>query len=317
MPKTKLKPKRNALVSRLGANKRHAIVKHQPPQLPTVAEAVERVLIQGDLSPLTPEQRVQYYKAVCVSLNLNPLTSPFTYILFREPGGNERLQLYANKSCAEQLRRLHGVSVVSSRKEVADSICMYEVDVRDRTGRTDSAAGAVPLYKFKEGKRVDLTGTEWCNAIMKSHTKAKRRATLSICGLAFLDESELDGVQAIGGVTPQGRIYRYEEPNNGRAAAQEVAEEKKKQFEDRDKSRKAVDCLFYVELPDGVSEFLNVKAFGEAQNEVAQEGLRLILKSHAKTMTAGGGALVTPEKLAAFLKELNEAGVTVSKLQAA
>lgn len=313
MPKIKQKPKRTALVSRSGANRR-AIVKQAPP---TVAEAVERVLIQGDLSPLTPEQRVQYYKAVCVSLNLNPLTSPFTYILFREPGGGEKLQLYANKSCAEQLRRLHGVSVLASRKEIADAICMYEVDVRDRTGRTDSAAGAVPLYKFKDGKRIDFTGTEWCNAIMKSHTKAKRRATLSICGLAFLDESELDGVQPIGGVTPQGRIYRYEEPDNGHMASQEIASEKKQQLEDRDKSRKAVDCLFYVELPDGMNEFLNVKTFGEAQSEVAQEGLRIILKGHAKTMTAAGGALVSTEKLASFLKELNEAGVSVNKLQAA
>lgn len=184
----------------------HAIVKRE---LPTLAESVERVLIQGDLSPLQPPERIQYYKAVCKSLNLNPLTSPFTYILFREPSGGERLQLYANKSCAEQLRKMHGVSVLASRKEIANDICMYEVDVRDRTGRTDSAAGAVPLYKFKDGKRINLIGVEWCNAVMKAHTKAKRRATLSICGLAFLDESELDGIQAIGGVTPEGRIYRY------------------------------------------------------------------------------------------------------------
>jgi hypothetical protein len=312
MRKTKAKPKQNALASKSGANSR-VIVKHE---LPTVVEAVERVLIQGDLSPLTSEQRVQYYKAVCGSLNLNPLTSPFTYILFREPGGGEKLQLYANKSCAEQLRRLHGVSVVSSRKEIADSICVYEVDVRDRTGRTDSAAGAVPLYKFKDGKRIDFTGVEWCNAIMKSHTKAKRRATLSICGLAFLDESELDGVQAVGGVTPQGRIYRYEEPTNGtHEAALAVVEKRAKEHKERDTSRAATDCLFYVET-DPV-EFLNVKAFGEAQNEVAQEGLRMILKSHVKTMTAGGGALVLPEKLDSFLKELNDAGVAVKKLEAA
>lgn len=210
MPKTKQKPKPNALVSRRGRNNRHALAnalsKREPP---TVAEAVEKVLIQGDLSPLTPEQRVDYYKKVCLSLSLNPLTNPFLYILFREAGGGEKLQLYATKSCAEQLRKLHGVSVDTSQKAIEDDICSYEVSVHDRTGRTDSALGAVPLYKFKDGKRINLAGVEWCNAVMKAHTKAKRRATLSICGLAFLDESELDGIQAIGGVTPEGRIYRY------------------------------------------------------------------------------------------------------------
>lgn len=206
MPKTKPKRNRSALVLRRGRSNHHAITKREPP---TVAEAVEKVLIQGDLSPLTPEQRVDYYKKVCLSLSLNPLTNPFLYILFREVGGGEKLQLYATKSCAEQLRKLHGVSVDTSQKMIEDDICSYEVSVHDRTGRTDSALGAVPLYKFKDGKRIDLSGVEWCNAVMKAHTKAKRRATLSICGLAFLDESELDGIQAIGGVTPEGRIYRY------------------------------------------------------------------------------------------------------------
>lgn len=206
MPKTKPKRNHNALVLKRGRNNRHALAKREPP---TVAEAVEKVLIQGDLSPLTPEQRVDYYKKVCLSLSLNPLTNPFLYILFREAGGSEKLQLYATKSCAEQLRKLHGVSVDSSQKAIEDDICSYEVGVHDRTGRTDSALGAVPLYKFKDGKRINLIGVEWCNAVMKAHTKAKRRATLSICGLAFLDESELDGIQTIGGVTPEGRIYRY------------------------------------------------------------------------------------------------------------
>jgi hypothetical protein len=180
------------------------------PQL-SLSEKIEKVLIGGDLSPLTPEERVDYSKKVCLSIGLNPMTRPFDYILFKEfEGGSAKLSLYANKSAAEQLRKMHGVSVVKSEKTIENDCAIYEVTVQDRTGRTDSAAGIVPLFRFKDGKRIDFTGREWANAVMKAHTKAKRRATLSICGLAFLDESELDTMRVVGGVTPDGRIFRYE-----------------------------------------------------------------------------------------------------------
>jgi hypothetical protein len=201
-------------------------------QIVSVPEAIEKVLIKGDLSDLQPQDRLDYYKRVCTSLGLNTLTKPFDYILFREfEGSPPKLVLYANKSCTEQLRKIHGVSVLPPlRRELTEDICMVEADVRDRTGRTDSATGSVSLYKFKDGKRIKLADKELCNAIMKCETKAKRRATLSICGLAVLDESELDTVQVVGGVTPDGRIYQFREPNvptNGsHEAAQEVAERK-------------------------------------------------------------------------------------------
>jgi hypothetical protein len=206
--------------------KPHAIVKTEPP---TVAEAIEKVLITGDLTPLTPEQRVQYYKAVCQSLGLNPLTNPFMYILFREfDGSPAKLQLYATKSCSEQLRKIHGVSVIpNSERRVIENgeRCIVDLALVDRTGRTDTGQGVVALYKFKDGKRLDLTAREYDNAIMKTHTKAKRRGTLSICGLAFLDESELDHVQVIGGVTRDGRIYQFAdtEPQQPRQLSENAA----------------------------------------------------------------------------------------------
>jgi hypothetical protein len=176
----------------------------------SLAESVEKVLIAGDLSPLTPAERVDYYKKVCMSLGLNPLTSPFMYILFQEPGmGPAKLSLYATKSCAEQLRKLHGISVLTHTQKIENDMCYVEVQVQDRTGRTDMSMGVVPLWKVKDGKRIDYTGKDLANALMKCSTKAKRRATLSIAGLAFLDESELDTMQVVGGVTPDGRIYQY------------------------------------------------------------------------------------------------------------
>ena len=55
-------------------------------------------------------------------------------------------------------------------------------------GRSDESIGAVAL----EG----LRGNDLANAYMKCETKAKRRVTLSICGLGFLDETEVADVGA-------------------------------------------------------------------------------------------------------------------------
>src|SRR5690606_14334225 len=45
------------------------------------------------------------------------------------------------------------------------------------------------------GKIVPLGPDELANALMKAETKAKRRATLSICGLGMMDESEIETVE--------------------------------------------------------------------------------------------------------------------------
>jgi hypothetical protein len=55
-------------------------------------------------------------------------------------------------------------------------------------GRVDESIGALPIDK--------LQGEARANALMKCETKAKRRVTLSICGLGMLDESEIEGAQA-------------------------------------------------------------------------------------------------------------------------
>jgi len=198
-----------------------------------ISEPLERVLIIGDLKDLSPEQRVEYARSMGRSLGFNMLTRPFDYILFREfDGGPERLELYLNARGAAQLRKIHRISIVpgSLKRVIHDEHCMVSVDVRDGWGTTDSATGSLTLYKFKNKEKVPLMGREWDNAIMKCETKAKRRATLSICGLAMLDDSQLDTMQVIGGVTPEGRIFKYPEleenvgaPTGTHEAAQAVA----------------------------------------------------------------------------------------------
>lgn len=142
---------------------------------------IEQVLVMGDLAKLTPDQRNLYYKAVCESLGLNPLTRPFEYITL-----NGRLTLYARKDCTDQLRKIHGVSIRIVDRTSVDGVMIITAQATDKSGRVDESTGAVSVS--------NLRGEALANATMKAETKAKRRVTLSICGLGFTDESEIDGI---------------------------------------------------------------------------------------------------------------------------
>ena len=150
--------------------------------------ALEAYIAAGDIGRLDPSQRIALYRAVCDSLGLNPLTQPFEYLTL-----NGKVQLYAKKSATEQLRQIHGVSVLSLEQEMRGDILCMTARVRDRSGREDIATGAVNLK--------GLAGEALANGYMKCETKAKRRATLSICGLAMLDETEIDSVPNAKAIT--------------------------------------------------------------------------------------------------------------------
>jgi hypothetical protein len=149
---------------------------------PEVAEVIERALIEGDLKPLTPAQRVVHYNRVCESMLLNPVTRPFDYILYQN-----KLVLYPNKNCAEQLRRIHGVSIKIVSRDKMESIYSIIVQAKDKLGREDESTAYLDLS--------GLAGLALSNALMKCETKAKRRVTLSICGLGMTDESEWEDVE--------------------------------------------------------------------------------------------------------------------------
>lgn len=145
------------------------------------AKAIEQVLLGSDLSKLSADQRLNYYNQVCQSLGLNPLTKPFAYITL-----NGKLQLYALKDATEQLRKIHGVSITEVSSMQVGDVFVVTAKAADRSGRTDAATGAVAVGNLK--------GESLANALMKAETKAKRRATLSICGLGMLDETDTDTI---------------------------------------------------------------------------------------------------------------------------
>lgn len=142
-------------------------------------DTITNLVLGGDLSKMDNKARVGYYVQLCQSLSLNPHTQPFQILKFQ---GKEIM--YATKSCTEQLRKLWGVSVTKLERHQEGDVLVVVAYVVDGTGRTDAGTGAVPV--------TNLKGEALANAFMKAETKAKRRATLSICGLGILDESELD-----------------------------------------------------------------------------------------------------------------------------
>jgi hypothetical protein len=145
------------------------------------AAVLEQVVLNGDLAALKPMERVLYYRRVCESLNLNPLTQPFSYLRLQN-----RLTLYANSDCADQLRALHGISVRVASAAVEGDLYVVRVEAQDKAGRTDSDLGAVAINQ--------QAGEHKANLMMKCLTKAKRRVTLSICGLGWADMIEMETV---------------------------------------------------------------------------------------------------------------------------
>lgn len=146
-------------------------------------EALERLVVGGDVSSLTPQQRVQYYYARCQAAGVDPRANPFAYLNL-----SNKLVLYAQKSCTDQLIANHHLTV-----EVRHSQTL-EGEVYEVTARVTRADGT----HVDDVGCVSLAGTrgeQRCNAIMKAVTKAKRRAVLSACGLGMLDETEVSSIQ--------------------------------------------------------------------------------------------------------------------------
>lgn len=144
-------------------------------------DALLAKLIGSDLAKLTTAERVELYRTTCASLGLNPYSRPFEYIWL---GG--RLVLYAKKDATDQLRKRDRISTRIINQTVNDDVYVVTVQAMTPDGRIDEETGASSL--------AGLHGEARANAIMKAVTKAKRRATLAICGLGWLDETEVETI---------------------------------------------------------------------------------------------------------------------------
>jgi hypothetical protein len=227
------------------------------------AEAFELALVQGDLSKLTPDQRVTYYRRVCESLGLNPLTKPFSYITL-----NGKLTLYALKDCTEQLRKNQSVSVQIVAREVVEDCYVVTARATLPNGRADESIGAVAIGGLKGDARA--------NGYMKAETKAKRRVTLSICGLGMLDETEVETI-------PGGLVHHEPAP-----VARNPAIPDREPFDMA--LRKQLDAILQqiAEAEDKpeyeVADALCMAAKVETLNDLDDDGLRAAIKGAEKRL---------------------------------
>jgi uncharacterized phage infection (PIP) family protein YhgE len=142
-------------------------------------DKINELLASGNIDQFSPKEKLEYINRICEATGLNPLTRPFDYLRFQG-----RTVLYANKGCADQLRKINNISIQVTDKKIEEGVLFITVEGKDSSGRVDTDIGALPVGTLK--------GDQLANAVMKCLTKAKRRLTLSMCGLGILDESEFD-----------------------------------------------------------------------------------------------------------------------------
>lgn len=145
-------------------------------------DTLSKLVIYGDLSRLTEQQKIEYYIAFCKRVGLDPATQPFRLMTFQG-----KQVLYCDKGGAAQLTQLHKVSHTIVREEKKEDVYVVVTRAWTPDGRETQALGAVYLGGLK--------GEALANAIMKAATKSKRRATLDLLGLGVLDELEVETIR--------------------------------------------------------------------------------------------------------------------------
>lgn len=169
---------------------------------------IDQAVMVGDMSKMEPSMRLAFYKAVCLSAGLNPLTQPFT-VLKRQDGTT---WLYANSVCTQQLAALHRVSFEDVQREHftfgGEPLYCVRVTAVTPDGRRLPSQAVVSLTKKKrevagnwpggdpkfrdvldadaEPVLIPLRGESLANSLMRADTKAFRRATLALVGLGWM-----------------------------------------------------------------------------------------------------------------------------------
>src|SRR5262245_5326892 len=204
----------------------HDVASLTPEQQQAADEALDHIIATNDLGKLTPKQRVGYVLALCRSLKLNVLSRPFEFLELKG-----KVVPYPTKSCAEQLGRLHQISMKKTREANVGDLHVVEVEGRRPNGQVTFATKYVSL---RDARGSALKGQDLADAFAKCETGAKRRLVLSMVGLAGLpDADELRGSRRIW-MDAEGNLlsdpteeqrYLIEHPRAARAAGYATVED--------------------------------------------------------------------------------------------
>jgi len=144
----------------------------------TEARAIDSFVTRGDWSQLAPQDRARAYVQVCAQHGLNALSQPFAFLRL-----NGKEVLYATRGATDQLAAKHGIT-----REIIDGPKI--VDIAGTKVALCTARATLPTGRSETGTAT-LPVADPVNLYMKLETKAKRRATIALLGLAMLDETEL------------------------------------------------------------------------------------------------------------------------------
>jgi len=155
------------------------------------SEGLKQYYRNGNLIGLSDDQKDAVLVKLCERYGLDLILSPFAKIDFR---GVEKFYLTAS-----------GTDQIAAQQKLTREIVKFEIDTQlglvrcearvtnsDKT-RSETSLAFYPVTKYSqvkgadgkiEVKQITLQGEELANALMKSVTKAFRRATLSFVGLA-------------------------------------------------------------------------------------------------------------------------------------
>ena len=281
-------------------------------------DIVSNIVLKGDISGLSPDQKVSYYKSVCEKLGIDPSTQPFQLLNL-----SGKQVLYCSKAGGEQLTAKYKISHdIRERATVSDVFVVY-VRAIDPDGRFEDSSGAVSI--------TGLKGDALANAMMKAETKAKRRSTLSLLGLGTLDETEIETIPNAIAIPINGNVEATQTPepkkNGSFDPATEEANSKKypdkkwaelpsdylqwvvKNSKSADARKKAAATLKWLEMQESIApQEPNVtdEMFGHESSESPFDELASTLNEAAHEYTEAA--------LAAWMKR-SEAKIKALKTQ--
>lgn len=189
--------------------------------LPFDEQIINSIVINGDISKLSPQQKISYYRQFCERLGLDPLSQPFKLLKL-----NGREILYCDRTGAQQLNKLHKVSHEIRARETVSGCYVVTAQASTPDGRHTESIGAVTIENMR--------GDALCNAMMKAETKAKRRATLDLLGLGILDETETETI---------ANAQTMEAPAVMPSAAQPVSNSRISPFKQKYESVEEIDAV--------------------------------------------------------------------------
>ncbi|MCX8113403.1 MAG: hypothetical protein N3E49_09490, partial [Bacteroidia bacterium] len=160
-----------------------------------ITDALLKAVVEGKISDMTPEQKLEYLSIVSSHLGLNPVLGSVKLI---KSGDGE--VIYITSQGLYELASRYGVSFKVVSNEILgngdERVVVVKALVYTADGRFTEALGTCPVVRFYPGGGKRNVGLS--DAILIAETKAKTRGIRQLFGLP-LGEEEAKDVAGVDG----------------------------------------------------------------------------------------------------------------------